>query len=267
MENMEDMKEAIDFVSTEQMKNYLAKNLVSSEKKNQHQPVDVPLQKNVVEESICQNEFIQLNNSNRFIINNNWISLFIQRVDKRETVETMSFKLTHKYPLGCVKRVDFIYNSKNPNEKSNNYYQKFNSCFVHFNYWYDTVFTNNFLDFLENEGKIQIDKSEKFIIHINNKPIDDTSLNIHQLAANLMIMEKNFHILSSKLIEQNEFITNFTLIMEKKVNDKNSIIEKLLTNVSILMNKDKEKDDSLLKIEKLLTDVSYLMNNDKSDGK
>jgi galactitol-specific phosphotransferase system IIB component len=160
---------------------------------------------------------------------NGWTSLFLTKVNKTETVDSMSYKLNNKYGIGVVKRIDFITKSKNINEKTDNYYQKYNSCFVHFYYWYNNEFTNELRKTLEETGKYNIyvvDGSDRFLIHINNNPINETPLNIHQIATNTEIMEQNVLMLSSKLNEQYAII-----------NQQQSYINQLIYDMNELKNK------------------------------
>jgi galactitol-specific phosphotransferase system IIB component len=159
-----------------------------------------------------------------------WTSLFLTRVNKKETVESLTHKLTNIYCIGVVKRIDFITKSKVFNEKANNYYQKYNSCFVHFHYWHNNVFSNELRQTLETTGKFNFydcNGGDKFLAHINNNPIVDTQLNIHQLATNSELMEQNLFMLSTKLNEQYCIINQQQTYINQLVYDMNELKQKV----------------------------------------
>lgn len=165
---------------------------------------------------------------------NGWTSLFLTKVNKRETDESMSFKLNNKYGIGAVKRIDFITKSKNVNDKADNYYQKYNSCFVHFYYWYNNDFTVKLRQTLETTGKYNIsdvDGCDRFLIHINNNPINETPLNIHQLATNNEIMEQNLFMLSTKLNEQYAIINQQQTYINQLMYEMNELKKKVYGEV------------------------------------
>lgn len=150
----------------------------------------------------------------------NWNSLFIpslppQLVDD----ELLSYIIEEIFLLGQVKRVDII-----KKENSNNRLM----AFIHFDFWYKNNSVDTFREKIENEGQVNVygfinkDKIETnysdFISNIkkgvfirfmiNNNPIKDTELNIHQIADLLEKADK-------KITEQDLMIENLTKELEE----------------------------------------------------
>jgi len=102
-------------------------------------------------------------------------SIYIPRVSGKFSQEMM-MSVFYQYALGQVKRIDLV-------AKENS---SLNSAFVHFHFLFESEFAKNVIHNLEQENgsyKLQIFEGGEYWILLKNKnPIEDTVLNIHQLA-------------------------------------------------------------------------------------
>lgn len=151
-----------------------------------------------------------------------WDSIFIPTLPT-ELVNDQSLTYIFEMVLkiGKVKRVDIV-------KKAENKYQ--HMAFIHFSSWNKSAGTDNFRYCLENSGFVDIfgaftptstitigtiihgrpNSPERYIrVLINKTPIKETTLNIHQLAANMEIMEttvKTQQEMIEKLVSEIEFL-------------------------------------------------------------
>jgi hypothetical protein len=118
----------------------------------------------------------------------NWSSLFIPALPA-ELVDEDSIKYIFEniHPVGQVRRVDFV------QKNSANRYM----AFVHFNSWNSLPQTQNLRSTIEGQGYVDLyvpqyatpyKRGDLFVrVMINKTPIKETTLNAHQLAAELEV--------------------------------------------------------------------------------
>ena len=100
--------------------------------------------------------------------------------------------------IGSVRRVDF-FESANGNR----------SAFVHFAYWFNNNEVTQMWDTVEQCGSFKYWYSNMEYIIIRKmicKPIADTDMNIHQLAAKLMEQDAKLNQMETKIHEQEDAI-------------------------------------------------------------
>lgn len=153
-----------------------------------------------------------------------WNSIFIPALPSQLLDELkITNVIENNIKLGKVKRVDFITKKDDKNKYM---------AFVHFEYWYDNVDVHYFRKMISENGYVYpiSDTGLHLYLHVNKNPIKETTLNSHQLAANLELAEK-------KILEQEQVIKQFKNIADmyaEKVTDQNEIINNLLKQIADL---------------------------------
>lgn len=149
-----------------------------------------------------------------------WNSIFIPTVPISVLdTDYLTWVFEELLNLGKVKRVDIVCKNKDKNH---------HMAFVHFDYWNDSMSTHNLRYMIEENNHIDVfGRNYSMPIHaeypqlflrlmVNNTPIKETELNIHQLAANMEMAE-------TTIDDQRETINNIL----KELADAKSRIESL----------------------------------------
>ena len=138
------------------------------------------------------------------------MSLYIPRIHCKYTAENV-MNYFHVWGVGNVKRVDFL-----PIENVTN----MQSAFVHFHTIYINILTDHLAEKLITENgsfKIQVTTSEYWIVMRNKKPIIETTMNIHQMAAYIKEIEEKVEKQATALEKQEAQIKELSNMVTKLV--------------------------------------------------
>jgi hypothetical protein len=156
-------------------------------------------------------------------------SFYIPRVSCDYSINDIiaTFRLLY---IGEVSRVDI-------NGKLNDYM----SVFIHMDYLYDSEIAWNIVNNTYKKNsyyRLWVEEDVYWLLLKNNNPVEDTYLNIHQLAENTRILEEKLLKLEDKLTEKDETIARL-----------NAVVFKLIYTV-FPIKKSKSKSKSEKKVKK-----------------
>jgi hypothetical protein len=156
-----------------------------------------------------------------------WKSLYITNIDKNETIDSLSYKLSKKYEIGNVKKIIF---------------EEKNTAFVYFYYWFNNNFTQNLIKEIQTNGKYDIyqtNMSDTFFIYINIVKNNTLSLDINQISDRIKYINEKMSMLSAKIIENNndiDFFKEKCFMLSSKIIENNNDIELFKQKTFILEN-------------------------------
>lgn len=154
-------------------------------------------------------------------------SFYIPRIHCHYTIDDIIYTFRLLY-IGEVKRVDI-------NAKLTDYM----SVFVHMEYLYDSEIAWDVVNYTHKKNsyyKLWVEEDIYWLILKNNNPLEDTCLNIHQLAENTRILEEKVHNLETKLTEKDDKIARLNAVCFRLIYSVFPIVEQL-SNKSISKSK------------------------------
>lgn len=186
-----------------------------------------------------------MNTPSKFINDKNEVfSFYIPHLSKKYTEQDIK-DIFITADIGDVKRADFI--EKTSDNKNNLYV----SVFVHMNNVFNTKIGNlvvNETYDMNTAYKLQLSGREYWLLLKNHKPIQDTELNIHQLAENNRLLEEKITSQDSILTEQQELIKQ-----------QQEQIKRLQETIDYLTWQDKNK---IMTIDELNTDDDSIQHDE-----
>jgi len=144
---------------------------------------------------------------------NDWKSIYVPVVPTDLTFDGSEVDLTQLFEehlkLGRIKRIDYISRKLADSDKD------IRSAYVHFDYWSDNQETVRVRKFIDQCGEFQcrgfytgfhfkrFDRNRFLAFKVNHKPIPDAdgSLNIHQLTAANIVLEKENTDLRTEMVD------------------------------------------------------------------
>jgi hypothetical protein len=135
-------------------------------------------------------------------------SFYIPRINCVYTIDDIiaTFRLLY---IGEVARVDI-----------NHKLEDTMSVFIHMNYLYDSEIAWNIVNNTYNKNsyyRLWIEEDVYWLLLKNNYPIEDTYLNIHQIAENARILEEKVFKLEDKMTEKDETIARLNAVVFKLI--------------------------------------------------
>jgi hypothetical protein len=192
----------------------------------------------------------------------NWSSLFIPALPA-ELVDEDSIKYIFEniHPVGQVRRVDFV------QKNSANRYM----AFVHFNSWNNLPQTQNLRSTVEGQGYVDLyvpqyatpyKRGDLFVrVMINKTPIKETTLNAHQLAAELEVANSTIDEQAETIRQLSEKVCYLERLVEESDVQIGELNDQCVTSTNKLFRErgtfrikldeiSKERDELLLNLNK-----------------
>jgi hypothetical protein len=160
-------------------------------------------------------------------------SIYIPRIFVSFTEEMIAYHF-HTIQFGRVKRVDF---APIVDEKSGEERKDIQKCFVHLSDVYRSQMSMSILDEVENEnGSFKLAINEKYFWWLlkNKNPVEETKMNIHQIAENTRLLSERLEKQEKMIAEQAEKI----VFLEKKLGSQSPKVVYKLQNPEKIISKE-----------------------------